>query len=102
MVVRAAVVEILAMRWAVVILIADTLQKSPISADQLAVRLRDWDKKKFTATGSSTGAAAAQLARPTDDIVWIGVSDEHRRTAILAAKQNATTQALDAVKAVPL
>jgi hypothetical protein len=41
-------------------------------------------------------------ARPLEDKAWRGVTDANRMAAIAAAKHNATTQALDAVKSVYL
>ncbi|MDQ3441346.1 MAG: hypothetical protein M3478_13455, partial [Planctomycetota bacterium] len=78
-------------------------KKSPIAADVLAVKLKDWGARTFSATGSSTGAAEIEHARPGgESAAWASVSDEARRTAVAAAKDNAVNQALDSVRDVLL
>src|SRR5689334_1375228 len=42
--------------------IAATDNRTPIDPQRLQVRLRDWDKRTFSATGTSTGANAVQQA----------------------------------------
>ncbi|MGB7157811.1 MAG: hypothetical protein WBD40_07080, partial [Tepidisphaeraceae bacterium] len=63
---------------------------SPIPPDVLAVKLKDWNKRTFSATGSSTGAAEIEHARPGGESgAWARVSDAERRGAVAQAKVNA-------------
>jgi hypothetical protein len=78
-------------------------RSSPIAADVLAVKLKDWNQRTFSSTGSSTGAAEIEHARPGGEAAaWARVSDEARRAAVAAAKDNAINQALDSVRDVML
>ncbi len=78
-------------------------KKSPIPPDVLAVKLKDWNARTFSATGSSTGAAEIEHARPGGEApAWAGVSDENRRAAVAAAKNNAIDAALASVRDVNL
>ena len=78
-------------------------KKSPVAADVLAVKLKDWNTRTFSATGSSTGAAEIEHARPGGEAAaWSTVSDDARRAAVAAAKDNAINQALDSVRDVML
>jgi len=78
-------------------------KKSPIPPDVLAVKLKDWNKRTFSATGSSTGAAEIENVRPggTGD-AWLGVSDDARRRAVAAAKDDAVANAMASVRDVRL
>jgi hypothetical protein len=78
-------------------------KSSPVPADVLAVKLKDWSTRTFSATGSSTGAAEIEHARPGGEApAWRGVSDESRRAAVAAAKENAINGALDSIRDVKL
>ena len=78
-------------------------KKSPIAADVLAVKLKDWGARTFSATGSSTGAAEIEHARPGGEAAaWANVSDESRRAAVAAAKDNAVTLTIESVRDVML
>ena len=78
-------------------------RSSPIGADVLAVKLKDWNARTFSATGSSTGAAEIEHARPGGEAAaWARVSDEARRTAVAAAKDNAINHAIESVRDVML
>ena len=78
-------------------------RSSPIGADVLAVKLKDWNARTFSATGSSTGAAEIEHARPGGEAAaWGRVSDEARRTAVASAKDNAINHAIESVRDVML
>ncbi len=65
-------------------------RKSPIAPDLLAGRLKQWETRTFSATATSTGAAAVDQVRPVDEgPAWAQVSDPSRQQAIAAAKKNA-------------
>jgi hypothetical protein len=78
-------------------------KKSPIAADVLAVKLMDWKARTFSATGTSTGAAEIEHARPGgESAAWMNVSDDARRAAVAAAKDNAVNGAIDSIRDVKL
>ena len=78
-------------------------RSSPIGADVLAVKLKDWNARTFSATGSSTGAAEIEHARPGGEAAaWARVSDEARRAAVASAKDNAINHAIESVRDVML
>lgn len=78
-------------------------KKSPLAADVLALRLKDWDKRAFAATGSSACASDLEKARPVEgNDVWAQVTDEERRAALQSAKENAVHQALATIGEVEL
>ncbi|HEV2293931.1 MAG TPA: hypothetical protein VGR35_08740 [Tepidisphaeraceae bacterium] len=88
---------------ALVNIAASEPKKSPIPADVLAVKLKDWNQRTFSATGSSTGAAEIEHARPGGEApAWAAISDDARRAAVAAAKENAVNSALDSVRDVKL
>lgn len=88
---------------ALVNIAANEPKKSPIAADVLAVKLKGWNARTFSATGSSTGAAEIEHARPAGEaLAWAAVSDEDRRAAVAAAKENAIDAALESVRDVKL
>lgn len=88
---------------ALVNITANEPKKSPIAADVLAVKLKDWNRRTFSATGSSTGAAEIEHARPGGEAAaWANVTDEARRTAVAAAKADAINGALESVRDVKL
>jgi hypothetical protein len=76
---------------------------TPIDATLLSARLADWDRRTFSATGSSAGGASVDQARPIDaDGAWAAVSDEARCAAIHDAKQNAVARVLESIRPIPL
>jgi hypothetical protein len=76
---------------------------SPIAADVLAVKLKDWNRRTFSSTGSSTGAAEIEHARPGGEAAaWGRVSDESRRAAVAAAKDDAINHTILSINDVML
>jgi hypothetical protein len=77
--------------------------RSPIPAEALERRLRDWSDRIFSATGTSLGAAdITHLRPPASDRSWWCVSDGDRRQALLAARDNAIAHILESVKPIEL
>lgn len=86
----------------VLTLIAKSKHKqSPIDADLLAVRLKDWGTRTFGATGSSTGEKTLELVRPPDG-AWAGVEDPVRQQVVMQARQNAIQRVVDSVRPIEL
>jgi hypothetical protein len=78
-------------------------KKSPIAANVLEMRLREWDSRTFSATGTSTGATAIENVRPVEDgVAWQRVSDESRQQAIAAARRQAAASVIDQIKPIKL
>ena len=76
---------------------------SPIPPAVLEQQLSDWKDRNFSATGTSISASRLQLLRPSGtDEVWSNVSDESRRRAVDAARQDALQHVLDSVRPIEL
>jgi hypothetical protein len=81
----------------------DAGPKSPVPAEAIAARVRDWNSRSYVATGSSIAGARAELLRPGEsNRAWRAVSEEARRRAVNAAKQNAVERALDNLRPIAL
>jgi hypothetical protein len=78
---------------------ADT---SPIPADAIRQKLKDWDDRTFVATGTSAAAEVIGGLKPQGNEAWARVSNEARKAAILSAKQTAAQRAIDGVKPIKL
>jgi hypothetical protein len=77
--------------------------RSPVPANVLAARLADWNKRTFSATGTSTGSGVIEHVRPRDEShAWSHVNDEARRAAVASAKQDAVNKAIESVAPVKL
>src|SRR5687767_1030199 len=88
---------------ALVQIAASDPERSPVPANVLAARLADWNKRTFSATGTSTGAAEIEHVRPRDESdAWSAVGDEARRNAVANAKQDAINRAIDSVAPIKL
>jgi hypothetical protein len=88
---------------ALISIAASNPKKSPLAPEVLAAHLRDWDRRTFSATGTSTGAAAIDLVRPVEDgAAWARVNDAARQQAINAAKGDAIKRVLETIKPIPL
>src|SRR6185503_17175839 len=72
--------------------IAATDNRTPIDPQRLQVRLRDWDKRTFSATGTSTGANAVQQA----------IADQVHKQAVCDAQKDAVNQVLQTIRPIPL
>jgi len=89
--------------YALLQIAASNPKKSPVPAEALAVRLGEWERRTFSATGSSTGAAEIEDLRPREEAAaWRGVTDEQRRQAVAAARQDAVRKAIQSVETVKL
>jgi hypothetical protein len=77
--------------------------ESPVPPDVLAGRLKDWDRRTFSAIGTSTGAGAIGQFRPIAHArAWDAVADDARRAAVANARKNAVAHILDTIKPIPL
>ena len=78
-------------------------KKSPIAPEVLTARVKDWDRRTFSATGTSTAGAAAGMVKPVEDgVAWSRVNDVTRQQAINAAKQDAAHRVLETIKPLQL
>lgn len=77
--------------------------ESPVPPDVLAGRLKQWDRRTFTAIGTSTAGGAAELARPVyDGAAWSTVADESRRVAVAAARKDAVARVMEIIRPIHL
>jgi hypothetical protein len=82
---------------------AENANRSPMPAQVLASRLRDWKSRSFSSTGASTSYDTAARMRPLSGrAAWEGVGEENRGAAIAAAKLNAAHRLLDSVQSVEI
>ncbi|MGH7214572.1 MAG: hypothetical protein ACREIT_07405, partial [Tepidisphaeraceae bacterium] len=78
-------------------------KKSPVAPDVLAMRLRDWERRTFTSTGTSLGASSVEALRPpAGSEAWEGVGDDERRAALSDARQNAVRRIIESIEPVQL
>lgn len=90
-------------RQALVSIAATNARRSPLPPEIISGRLQSWDNLTFSATGTSTGAAALVNLRPIEEgAAWTRVSDEARQQATTRAKQAAAAEVLERIKPVPL
>jgi hypothetical protein len=66
--------------------------RTPIAPDALQARLLSWNKRTFSATGTSTGAAAVEQA----------LADKVHRQAVCDARRDAVNQVLQSIRPIPL
>jgi hypothetical protein len=77
--------------------------KSPIPAEALAVKLKDWKGRTFIETGTSLAPSAVNMLRPMDNNgPWRQVAEDERRRAVTAAKQNAVQRVIDSLRTIEL
>ena len=77
--------------------------ESPVPPDVLAGRLKAWDRRTFSAVGTSTAGGAVEHVRPiADGAAWSTVADDARRAAIAGARENAIAQILQTIGKIPL
>lgn len=75
----------------------------PIPLTRLKTRLDQWSHRSFSGTGTSTALAVAEQLRPADQqSAWAAVRDEDRRNAIAAARRNAASRILDAIRPITM
>jgi hypothetical protein len=79
-------------------------KKSPVPAEVLARMLLNWNDRDFNGIGSSISGAKIQFVRPppTPDDAWGDVSDDARRQAVDAARDDAVHHAIDSIRPIPL
>jgi hypothetical protein len=81
----------------------DNPHVSPLPPDALRAKLRVWDDRTFTATGTSISASRAEQLRPADfPGPWRGISDDARKQAIVAARDNVIDRLFDSIGAVEI
>ena len=74
---------------------------SPLPVDRLMRDLKTLERRTFSATGTSTSAANLERLRPPpSQRAWQGVSDEDRRRALLAARDNLLSRVLDSLRPI--
>ena len=74
------------------VVIAASDNRTPIDPRALQFHLQSWDRRTFSATGTSTGAAAVES----------GLADAVHRQAVCDARQDAVRQVLQNVRPIPL
>ncbi|MGE5611310.1 MAG: hypothetical protein ACM359_18825, partial [Bacillota bacterium] len=75
---------------------------SPVTAVQIDLATHDWQRDRFTATGSSAAIVALKDIRPRPDQRWARVDDKAREAALEAATDEAIRHAMDSVSPVQL
>jgi hypothetical protein len=73
---------------------------TPIPAQALVKRLKDWKDRTFVATGTAISLKAAQELPPPTMTAWDQIPADARRQAVLAAANNAAVKAMDNLKSV--
>ncbi|HEY8668461.1 MAG TPA: hypothetical protein VIL86_17555, partial [Tepidisphaeraceae bacterium] len=76
--------------------------RAPIPPAVLSEILRDWNRKTFSATGTSAGASTIAQAEPVATDAWANVSEDARRQAIDAAHQNAVGRVIQSIQPIVL
>ena len=77
--------------------------KSPVTLEYLNTHLGDLTKRRFSADGTSTSGESATLVRPMREADgWAAVSDENRKTAVCAARADASSKVIESIGSVPL
>jgi hypothetical protein len=77
--------------------------ESPVEPNVLEGRLKDWDRRTFSAIGTSTAGGAFELVRPVAHArAWDAVADDARKAALAQARQNAVAQILKTIGPTPL
>lgn len=77
-------------------------QASPVTAIQIDLATRDWNRDRFAATGSSAAIVALKDIRPRPDQRWARVDDKAREAALEAATDQAIRHAMESVGPVQL
>jgi hypothetical protein len=76
---------------------------TPIPAGAMEQVLGDWRNRTFVATGTSVSASKIPGIRPlSSGQEWAGISDDARRAALAAARQDAAQHVLDDIKPISL
>jgi hypothetical protein len=76
-------------------------RKTPVTPEVLAQRVKEWEARVFTATGSSIAPEHVEEVRPGESSeAWAGISDETRRRVISEARRSAERAILDSIAPV--
>jgi hypothetical protein len=73
----------------------------PITPDEMAHDLNEWDLRIFSATGTSTARLDA-VRPPANSVAWKNASDQDIRAAVQAARSDAVTHVMDSLSQIPL
>ena len=78
-------------------------KNSPLPVDRVVRDLKTWERRTFSATGTSTSASNLERLRPPpSQRAWQSVSDDDRRHALLAARDNLLSRVLDSLRPIEL
>jgi len=78
-------------------------ERTPIRTADLQLRLDDFSRRTFCATGSSTGAATAQTIVPNaQNAAWVAVPEDSRRDAIAAARRDAVARVVESLRPIEI
>ena len=78
-------------------------KSSPLPVDRLMTDLKTLERRTFSATGTSTSASNLERLRPPpSQRAWQQVSDDDRRHALLAARDNLLSRVLDSLRPIDL
>jgi hypothetical protein len=82
-------------------IVHDNPGKSPIPPDRVNRELAGWSERTFSALGTSTSAADIERLRPPAAArAWWGVSDAARKSALVAARDNAINHVVDSLRPI--
>jgi len=84
--------------------VAKSLGKdSPLPEATVAQAVKAWERRTFSATGTSTSAQYMVDVRPADaNPAWRSVPEVQSREAVTAARSDAVRRVLESLRAVPL
>jgi len=75
--------------------------RSPLPVARLERELKSWERRTFSAMGTSTSAANIERLRPPPgDQAWQGVSDDDRRHALNVARDNLVSRVFDSLRPI--
>jgi hypothetical protein len=79
----------------------DNRSSAPLDADTIAMYLKNWDGRSFSATGTGTARLDA-IRPPASAAAWKGSTDNAVSDALIAARQDAVNHVLGSIAPVPL
>jgi hypothetical protein len=78
-------------------------KRSPLPSEAIAAKLAVWDDRTFNATGTSISSTRAQILHPIDLLgAWHQVSDDARKQAIAAARDDAVDRIMKSIEPIEL
>ena len=78
-------------------------KNSPLPEATVAQAVKAWERRTFSATGTSTAAQYIVDVRPADaNPAWRGVPDAQSREAVSAAKSDAVRRVFESLRAIPM